>query len=121
MPDDANLEELFQRAAELRRAGEFAESKPLFERLYASKPTFAVCVLLGDVLDELGSLERSRELFEEAILLQPRSEPASVLLFHSLLRQGRRDDAIAEMHRFLAVADPDEYLRIQRLIDQGQI
>jgi predicted Zn-dependent protease len=121
MANDAHLEALFQRAAELRLAGEFAEAKPLFERLYEKAPTFAVCVLLADVLDELGSLERSCELFEEATLLQPRSEPTSVLLFHSLLGRGRREDAIAEMHRFVAERDPDEYLRIQRLIDDGQI
>lgn len=118
---DEEIQQTFEAAAGLRKAGDFAAALPLFESIYVESPTFAVCLLLGDVLDELGEHERGAKLFRQAIALHPESEPASVLLFHLLLRNGLRDEALNEMHRYTESYAPNWYIDLQRLFDEGRL
>ena len=53
-------------------------------------------------------------LLKRAVELSPRSELASVGLFHSLWDLGKVNQAFAEMRRFLRLSDSPEYSKLLR-------
>ena len=108
-PATPEFRQLFDHAIDLRNEGRHAEAVRLFERLRVLNPVSAsVHAFLGDTFWELGRLPDAIRSFQKAVELAPRSEMASLGLFHTLLESGQEERANAVMDRFRALVDPDE-------------
>lgn len=104
------FDQKLREAIELKNQLRFDESAQILLELRETHPESAsVHGLLGYTLWELGQLEPAVQSFRRAVNLSPRSELASLGLFHSLLETGDKQSAIHEMNRFLRLADSEEY------------
>lgn len=95
-------EELFKHALSLRDRERFCEAINIllgFVKRYPNLP--AASGMLGGVYFQAGRYEEAVACLERTVELSPRSELACGILFHSLLKLGRIDDAKAELRRFL--------------------
>lgn len=107
------LDELFEAACALRDQERYADAQEILERLVERSCNHAaVYAVLGDVCWERGLIDKAIESFRTAIRLAPKSETASLALFHCLWEKGDRSGAREEMRRFLSVADSEEYRRV---------
>jgi len=70
--------------------------------------------MMGRAFFEIGDMAKAEDAFRRAVELNPKSELASLGLFHSLWEQQAASEAFAEMRRFLAVADSSEYKTLLR-------
>ncbi len=94
----------FEVATSLRDAGDLAGAIAILERLSQRYPSeFGVWLTLGGVQMSLTDYAAAETSFSIAIDLRPRSELASLAMFHTLKHLRRVDDAFAEMRRFLAL------------------
>jgi predicted Zn-dependent protease len=85
------------------------------EQLARAHPESApVAGMLGGIYFELDDFSKARRWFKRATELSPRSELASVGLFHSLWELGRSTEAVSEMRRFLRLSDSPEYTKVLR-------
>jgi predicted Zn-dependent protease len=82
---------------------------------YQHPHSAAVHGLLGSTYFELGDMTNAAAAFAQVIRLNPKSELASLGLFHSLWAQKRRHQAFAEMQRFLSIAPSQEYAALLQL------
>ncbi len=104
---------LFDRALKLRDTGKLRASLRIFDHLigrYPNKPS--VWGMRGAVLRLLDRKAEAMVSFREASWLSPRSELASLGLFHGLISLGRVEDAFLEAERFLGVEMSPEYSRL---------
>jgi tetratricopeptide (TPR) repeat protein len=69
---------------------------------------------LGFLYGETGQDAKAVQAFRKAAGVSPRSEAASLGLFHSLWRVGRTDAAFNEMRRFVKSNDSPQYRRLLR-------
>ena len=107
---DEEFRILYDEAFALKRAKRYAEARDSLRRLVLVRPDYApVHGVLGGVLFELDEFDDAAEEFGIATRLSPRSELASLGLFHALNELGRKDAALAEMVRFTSVRDSAEY------------
>jgi uncharacterized protein HemY len=67
---------------------------------------------LGFLYTESGDHAKAVQVLRKAVRLSPRSEPASVGLFHSLWRTGRTNAAFNEMRRFIKSNDSTHYRQL---------
>jgi predicted Zn-dependent protease len=74
----------------------------------------AVFGTLGRAFFEIGDMEKAGNAFRRAVDLNPKSELASLGLFHSLWGQEAASEAFAEMRRFLSMTDSTEYKTLLR-------
>ena len=72
----------------------------------------SIAGFLAGIYFELNDLKNASEYFRRTTELSPKSELASVGLFHSLWGQGFKQEAVDEMRRFLALADSAEYSQL---------
>jgi predicted Zn-dependent protease len=79
----------------------------------------SVHAFLADTLWDQGRLTQAIASFRKAVELAPKSEMASLGLFHTLLESGDRADAIAEMNRFLSLSDSEEYQTLAQQFGRG--
>lgn len=94
----------FVRATTLRDAGDFAAARSLLERLGEMHPVeFGIWLVLAGVQMSQSDYEAAEKSASVAVALRPRSELASLTMFHTLKHLGRVNDAFAEMRRFLAL------------------
>jgi tetratricopeptide (TPR) repeat protein len=84
-----------------------AEAAQWAERLLALRPCAFVRLLLGNELARCGCDARAAQLAAEVTREEPANLDAAVLLFNSLFRLGRFDEALVEAQRVLALAGPD--------------
>ena len=54
------------------------------------------------------------DLYKCAIKISPKSEHASLGLFHCLWDQGKTDEALEEMKRFMSISDSEDYREISK-------
>ena len=114
-PTPDEFEKLLGQAIDLKNQERNGEAAHLLERLRETNPESAsVHALLGDALWEQGKLAESIPAFRRAVVLSPKSEMASLGLFHTLMESGDKSSAVAEMRRFLGVADSEEYESLAR-------
>jgi len=107
---DDEFKTLYAEAFCLKKAGKFVEARECLKRLALERPDYAsVRGVLAGVLFELNEFEEAATEFRATSRLSPRSELASLGLFHSLLRIGDRAAAIAEMKRFTSLRESAEY------------
>src|SRR5437763_1697223 len=104
--NDAQLRRALDRAIALNRAGKHREAVRLLLPLAKSHPrSAAVMGYLGGAYLELQDPARALGAFRRAVQLNPKSELASLGLFHSLWSQNSPEEAFAEMRRFLSLND----------------
>src|SRR3712207_2806544 len=106
----AKIEPEFDRALRLRDGGDLLGAAAIFERLDAEYPNrVAILGMWGSLYFRLRDWARALPLYRRAVELSPKSELASLGLFHSLWGVGRSEEAFAEMRRYLSVAESAEY------------
>lgn len=110
---------LFDYACSLRNSGKPDEAVSEFELLHESYPDETLILfMLGVAYFEADRFAKAVACAELVVKRKPTHELSSLLLFHSLSSLGRKDEAIAEMHRFLAVADSSNYEEIRNELEQ---
>lgn len=72
----------------------------------------AVLAILGDRYWDVGPLEEAVKVFKHAVELWPELEAVSLGLFHCLWKLERKNEALDEVKRFMAVSDSDGYREI---------
>ena len=103
----------FDEAVKLRNQSEFERAREILMQLHRNEPKSAVILtVLADVCWDMKHLDEAISFFQQASVLMPSSEITSVGLFHCLWEADRIDDAFAEMKRFLASYESDEYTRL---------
>jgi tetratricopeptide (TPR) repeat protein len=112
---DQPLRDALNRAIELNRQGKHRACVKLLLPLLETHPrSAAVYGYLGGAYFELGDYDQSTECFRKAARLSPKSELASLGLFHSLWNQDALSEAFDEMKRFLSITDSKEYQTLLR-------
>lgn len=116
---DEEIENEFRHATELRDAGDLAHARESLERLAVQHPLiFGVWLTLGGIQMTQSDYEAAERSFSIAVSLRPKSELASLSLFHTLKHLDRLNDAFAEMRRFLALRpESHEYELLRRELD----
>ena len=110
---DAAVRTAVDNALKLGRAGQHQAATRGLLPLARHQPTSgAVRGVLGKLYFESGDFRRAAKWFRLATEVSPRSELASLGLFHSLWELNRRRAALAEMSRFLSVAECADYTAI---------
>jgi len=113
--ENPSLRKAFDKAIRLKRLGRTEQARRVLEQLQREHPESpAVLGYLGGVYFDDGDLEQATDCFRKTTELSPTSELASLGLFHSLWARKKRQAALAEMGRFLAVADSREYRTLIR-------
>jgi len=101
---------LLGRAIRHRDKSEYDDAIRILRALVKVKPESAsVHGLLGDVYWRLGRLKQAVQSLKRATELAPKSELASLGLFHALWESGKIERAKAEMKRYLAIGNTREY------------
>jgi tetratricopeptide (TPR) repeat protein len=108
--------ELFQQAIDAKQAGKFKRSVRIMEQVVAEYPQYGVLwwYLGGGYLHDLKMPRKAIPAFRKAVQLNPKSERASLGLFHSLWNADRVGEALAEIKRFQTLSNwtCKEYLEI---------
>jgi tetratricopeptide (TPR) repeat protein len=100
--EDAHLEELCDRAMDLKNQGRYEEALAQFQELIASKPGHARSHLgLGLVLCFVGRFDESLAELKLAVDCDPNSVDAHLNLAKTYAMLGRYDEAKVEFNRVL--------------------
>lgn len=116
--DKRKIEEPFNQAIALRDQGDFQGALQLLSGIAESYPFAGVFGVTGAIYIKLGDLEKARKCFERAVDLAPKSELASLNLFHTLYKEGNKARAYSEMNRFLRLSKSEEYDRLKRALQE---
>jgi predicted Zn-dependent protease len=112
---DSRLARGVNEAIKLRDARRYAEAKAKLLALADEHPDSAsVFGILADVYWRLHSLDNAIQCFARASKLSPKSELASLGLFHTLWEAGQTERALDEMERFMSLSHSPEYARLAR-------
>ena len=118
--EKAKIEPEFNRALRLRDEGNLLGAAAIFEQLDAEHPNHAAILgMWSGIYHHLEDWERALPLYQRTVLLSPKSELASLGLFHSLWSVGKKDEAFAEMKRFLSHSESEEYRLLLEEIDEA--
>jgi len=116
----SEFKDRFKEAVDLKNQGRSADAEQILNDLLVISPASAsVHALLADTLWDQGQLTQAIASFRKAVELAPKSEMASLGLFHTLLESGDREGAIAEMDRFLSLSDSEEYQALAQQFGHG--
>jgi len=111
----AKIEPEFNRALQLRDKGNWLGAAEIFEQLDKENPDQSVILKMwGSIYFHLEDWGKALPLYERALALSPKSELSSLGLFHSLWNLGRKDEAFAEMNRYLSISDSKEYRQLTK-------
>lgn len=104
------VDEVLSRVTEVAAGGDLVRAleliKPLHERMPEDRRVLGV---LGGVLWRDGKPTEASECFRKVTVMSPRSELASVGLFHCLWQLGNLEEAKAEAVRLLSLQESAEY------------
>jgi tetratricopeptide (TPR) repeat protein len=111
------------RAIRLDQQGDRVAAIAMLEELSHKHPDAAAPPgYLAKIYFNLDDWPNAEKWFRQATQRNPKSELASVGLFHSLWNQGKGIPATQEMQRFLKVADSAEYATLLHdLAVEGQL
>jgi predicted Zn-dependent protease len=110
---DVSLKGRMNRALKLVSAKKYQKAKELLLALAEQNGESAsVFGILGDVNWHLGALDEAIQSFAKACALSPKSELASLGLFHTLWESGQTGPALKEMERFLSLSRSPEYAKL---------
>ena len=115
-----NFKALFNKAIELRDSSLYKEAIDILNNLLKSGIyKSAIYGVLGGIYYDLKEYENSERCYQNVISVKPKSELASLGLFHSLFNLGKYKEAFNEMDRYLNINEPDNYrITIQELYEQ---
>ena len=103
----------FRLAREQRDKGNQQAALELLHDLTTKDPnSAAILAALGALCWDMQLWVDAVNAFREALRLSPKLEAASLGLFHCLWELGRREAAMAELKRFQALSDSEDYRRI---------
>lgn len=107
-------EEQFNAAVRLRDDAALDDAIAILESLLESAPRpgarAAVLGVLGGIyLDDVKDYEKAEVYFRQCIAASPRSELASISLFHTLAKLGRLFEAFDEARRLVSLRPSAEY------------
>ncbi len=103
----------FAEALRLRDEGRLHEALNLIEQLIVEHPgKYKLLLIAAEIHWDLGTLDGAVNLCQLAIGLRPESEWASLGLFHSLWKMGKKDEALNEMKRFVSISHSEDYAEI---------
>ena len=105
----------FEEAIKANRLGDPLRAIRLLKSIASRSPKSAAVIgYLGGVFYNQERYAEAAEAFSTAVAISPKSELASLGLFHSLWQLGRRHESFAEMRRLLTKVDSDEYKTLLR-------
>lgn len=109
--DDPRLKVLLQQAIDLKNAKDYAAAIRVLADSIREYPKCAPAhALMGSIyLHKLKQMSKAVDCFQKALHLSPKSEGASLGLFHSLWEANRQVEALEEMKRFQAVSHSKDY------------
>jgi len=109
----------FSKAVKLIEEKDFGSARQLLLQLAEEDPnSTAILAVLGDVCWEMQLLDEAVFVFKRAIELSPKLEAVSLGLFHSLWKLEKREEALEETKRFMAISDSADYREIIREINE---
>ena len=115
----SKYEKKFERAIELRNSGDLDNALLILNELIREEPQYRFAyIIMGDIYWDMKEIDKSIDAFKQATILSPSSEKCSLGLFHVLWENGREDEALEEMKRFLKDYKSDEYSRILKEINE---
>ena len=104
------VDEVLSRVTEIAAGGDLVRALELVEPLQEKMPEDRrVLGVLGGVLWRQGKLREASSCFRKVTVMSPRSELASVGLFHCLWQLGNVEEAKAEAVRLLSLRESAEY------------
>jgi predicted Zn-dependent protease len=112
---NTKLDRQFNAAIQANRAGRTVYAIRVLKALAAGNPNSAAILgYLAGVYYMQERFEDAEKTFRRTVTLSPKSELASLGLFHSLWQLGRRHESFAEMRRLLTDVDSEEYKTLLR-------
>jgi tetratricopeptide (TPR) repeat protein len=108
---NAEPDALLDHSLNFRVHGGFQQAVKLLNSAARRFPTeAAVFWLLGSIyLHDLDQPQKALPMFRKAVRLSPRSQRASLGLFHSLWDLEREREALRELNRFQSIAHCNDY------------
>jgi predicted Zn-dependent protease len=104
------IRKALQRAIDLHRSGRTPEAIDRLTQLIRRFPKSAAALgYLASVYFDQGDMKQATQHFRRALNVNPKSERASLGLFHALWEMGSLPEAVAEMQRFLSTCESPEY------------
>ncbi len=109
----------FERAIEMRNSGDFDNALLILNELIREEPQYHFAyIIMGDIYWDMKEIDKAINAFKQAVIISPSSEKCSLGLFHVLWENGREEEALEEMKRFLKDYISDEYSRILKEINE---
>lgn len=113
-------EVLYEKAMHLRELKKYSEAIDKLTRASLILPADgAIWGVLGATYRDADDLPNAIRCFQKSAELLPKSERASLGLFHAKIQSGDVDGAFDEMKRFLTNSTSEEYPRLMQEINDG--
>lgn len=124
----SDIEERLNRAKSLLESGKAEEARmALLEILKGDPKNPTALLMLGGVYYHEKKYAEAELVYERLIQSEPGSGMLSIAMFNTLWKQGRFDEAAAEIRRFIAAADKEveaetikQYAAIVKAIADGE-
>ena len=115
-----SFEERFEQAMQLRQESKHQAARDKFIELLREQPCSKIVLgMLSVCYFELEEHELAVVYATQSVAVSPKSERASLVLFHSLWKTNREDEAFEEMRRFLALTPSDAYDELLKDINES--
>ena len=106
----SELDGKIEKILELKRLKKYKDALGEAEELSVLYPEIgSVYGLAASIYFELDRFEEAVKKYRKATEISPKSEMASLGLFHSLWQLDRGDEAFEEMKRYMSIAESSEY------------
>lgn len=102
----SNVEERLAQAKALLEGGSNEEGRLMLLELLKDEPNNAAALLmLGGVYFYEEKFAEAEMVYDRLVKMEPGSGMISIALFNTLMKQGRYEEAVGEIRRFISVAD----------------
>ncbi len=123
----SDIEERLNKAKTLLESGKGEEARITLLEILKEDPKHPTALLmLGGAYFYEKKYAEAEMVYERLIQAEPGSGMLSIALFNTLWKQGRHEEAAAEIHRFISVADREQeietirqYAEISKAIAEG--
>lgn len=111
---------MYAEAANLSENGRLIDAIPILEQLAYGRPDCAIFLaVLANAYWEADRIQDAERWFRLAVLARPTWEASSLGLFHCLWEQGKKEEALDEIKRFMEISYSDEYVAIVKSINNN--
>lgn len=105
--------DLFLTAQKFSTEGNLEKTAEILGILAAKNPgNGPLLAVYANALTDIGMHTKALYYFQQVVAKHPESELYSFGLFHCLLDLDRKEEALAEMNRFMSVGDSSDYREI---------